>query len=177
MSFAKFADSASALLNSGEAHCAVCAAMFGTWCFFKNRAMKGLDEERRQWMRDNIITYADVKRMMKDGDREWNNMPNYDQHCALLTLRDIPLSEKRPEQMRKVPKGVLGWVTKAPEPAKDGSGGMTLPVVNFGPEKGTFRIPSLADVEAVQYLIDHWGWLVSDGDGPPRKTVPSDNDA
>lgn len=120
-------------------------------------------------MRDNNLTYADVKRLVTDGDKEWSNGPTWDQHCSVLALRNIPTDPARPQQLRAVRKGELGYIRRPPEPQKN----RPLPVVEFQ-KSGAFDVRQNVDVETVQFLIDHWGWRLADGEGPP--VVDSDDD-
>eukprot|EP01062_Namystynia_karyoxenos_P028675 TRINITY_DN21681_c0_g1_i1.p2 TRINITY_DN21681_c0_g1~~TRINITY_DN21681_c0_g1_i1.p2 ORF type:complete len:261 (+),score=66.52 TRINITY_DN21681_c0_g1_i1:86-784(+) len=155
--------------NSSEAMVGLFAASGMGYLAWKSSKQSAEDKQRRQWVRDQGLTYGDIMRTVADGDDRWSNPPEMQLHSVVRALAELTAPASRGAGTVQVGAGRCGIITQMPT-APD-----QPPEVRF-PGTLPFKPSRRASLQPVQYLIDQWGWRPEDGEGAPIDT-DSDDDA
>eukprot|EP01064_Diplonema_japonicum_P028380 TRINITY_DN4345_c1_g1_i1.p1 TRINITY_DN4345_c1_g1~~TRINITY_DN4345_c1_g1_i1.p1 ORF type:complete len:199 (+),score=47.40 TRINITY_DN4345_c1_g1_i1:57-653(+) len=129
------------LINNEELWIANTALSYVIWCKTGRMAQSRLETERKEWMRENKVTYADLRKYLP---------AHYEANQHAHTLKELKLTSGK-----IVPKGSIGYVTKLPE--KGLGPEIKFKVKGEGKESREVFRTQPDDAEPIQHLLQ-WGW-------------------
>eukprot|EP01061_Rhynchopus_euleeides_P015743 TRINITY_DN26783_c0_g1_i1.p1 TRINITY_DN26783_c0_g1~~TRINITY_DN26783_c0_g1_i1.p1 ORF type:complete len:202 (+),score=62.46 TRINITY_DN26783_c0_g1_i1:79-684(+) len=133
----------------------VTAASFVAWCETTTMGQRNVEHERKQWMRENKVSYDTLRKWLK---------AEFEPQCPVHTLRDITLSSGK-----VIRAGSMGWCIKVLD--KDRGLLVRYKVRGEGENSRENFETKCDDVEPVHQLLQ-WGWRPN----PPEHDSDSDSD-